>query len=193
HGSVPGTYGSTNITLNVVQSIVLPNGRSYQFTYNSNGYLSQVTFPSGAYIRYSYTAGVIGLNVASRVVSSDGTAASEKTTTYGYSYDGTIQQTTVTDAAGGITKHYFDGSGRENKTETRNSTGTVLKQVVRTFETGPYGDRQTYETTTQDNFVIATSMSYDNWNNLTERSESVPGTTLRTIQRTYATSSTYVN
>ena len=79
------------ITLRVVRSIVLTNGRSYQLTYNDKGYLDRITLPSGAYIRYTYwrdswvdysptyqTGSRDGWNVASRVVSADGTAASEK-------------------------------------------------------------------------------------------------------------------
>jgi len=126
------------ITLRVVQSIVLPNGRSYQAAYNDKGYLDRITLPSEAYIRYTYwrdswvdcsptyqTGSRDGWNVASRVVSADGTAASEKVTTYSYVYEqhvdpycdcgihGPIDHTTVTDPAGGKTVHNFDSNGHD--------------------------------------------------------------------------------
>jgi len=55
-GSVPGRSPKDEfgITLRVVRSIVLTNGRSYQLTYNDKGYLVRSTLPSGAYIRYTY-------------------------------------------------------------------------------------------------------------------------------------------
>ena len=157
---------SLNLTIKVVQSIGLPNGRSYQFTYNPQGYLDRVTFPSGAYIRYTYgRPDSFGWIVASRRVSADGTAASEKVWTYDYTYNGAIDHTTVTDPAGGKTVHYFDGNGQETKTEFQTSTGTLLKQVVRTFQSGPLGNRLVSESTTQGSFNFKSDYGYDNWNN----------------------------
>ena len=54
---------STNGTRSVVKSIQLPNGKSYSFKYgtddpnNSNPYglISQITYPSGGWIKYSWT------------------------------------------------------------------------------------------------------------------------------------------
>ncbi|WP_164981467.1 RHS repeat-associated core domain-containing protein [Silvibacterium dinghuense] len=38
-----------------ISSIELPNGKSYSFTYDSTyGYVSQITFPTGGYVKYSY-------------------------------------------------------------------------------------------------------------------------------------------
>ena len=71
-----------NITVQMVTAVGLPNGRSYQFQYDGNGYLTTLTFPSGAYIRYTYTFptddSVVnsGWWVVTRSVSSDGTVPS---------------------------------------------------------------------------------------------------------------------
>src|SRR5262249_38065512 len=47
---VPGRSPADDVDITTlgVQSIGLPNGRSYQFTYNSKGYVERVTLPSGA-------------------------------------------------------------------------------------------------------------------------------------------------
>ena len=58
-----GLTGQTSpYTLPVVSSIVLPNGESYSFTYDSTyGKVSKITFPDGGYVRY-----VWGLNPLSQ-------------------------------------------------------------------------------------------------------------------------------
>ena len=81
----------------------------------------------------------------------DGTAASEKVTTYDYYTGGSsddcpfpmaagpVVRTTVTDPVGGKTVHYFDGNGMENKTETQTSSGTVLQQHNRSYQSRTAG------------------------------------------------------
>jgi RHS repeat-associated protein len=44
----------------VVSSVVLPDGRQYQFLYNSYGELARVVLPTGAAIEYDYAAGLTG-------------------------------------------------------------------------------------------------------------------------------------
>jgi YD repeat-containing protein len=51
-------------TENVVSSIVLPNGKSYTFLYDSTyGLLSKITYPSGGYVRYVYGVDSLSSNV----------------------------------------------------------------------------------------------------------------------------------
>jgi len=86
-GHGPDTSGSP--TFRVVQSIGLPNGKSYQFTYDSNGLLSKITYPSGAYVRYNYElqpVTSVGFMTTSRIVSSDGTSGTEHSWGYSYSF-----------------------------------------------------------------------------------------------------------
>jgi len=47
--------GSNQGSNYVIKSITLPNGQSYQFQYNdSYGLLSQITYPDGGFVRYSW-------------------------------------------------------------------------------------------------------------------------------------------
>jgi RHS repeat-associated protein len=48
----------------VVSSVVLPNGQTYQFKYNSYGELARVVLPTGGAIEYDYAAGVVGADVS---------------------------------------------------------------------------------------------------------------------------------
>src|SRR5437764_13081427 len=70
----------------LVNAITLPNGKAYTFEYNTAGMLSKVTLPSGAYIRYQYAREAARDHVTARWVSADGTRASQRQTTYFYSY-----------------------------------------------------------------------------------------------------------
>src|SRR5258705_1826192 len=53
-----GQVGSTPFNPVVLAEIVLPNGQSYKFSYSNFGELDKVTYPTGAYQRYSY--GLVG-------------------------------------------------------------------------------------------------------------------------------------
>jgi hypothetical protein len=49
------TFPAVNQSLIVVKSITLPNGQQYQFSYDPTyGYLSQITYPSGGWIKYTW-------------------------------------------------------------------------------------------------------------------------------------------
>src|SRR5438552_8143659 len=82
------TGQAVNDSFKVITAITLPNGKAYTFEYNSEGTLSKLTFPSGAYIRYQYTHPLVHLraHVTSRWVSADGNPASETLTSYSYTY-----------------------------------------------------------------------------------------------------------
>jgi RHS repeat-associated protein len=56
--------------LNPVQSISLPDGSQYTFTYDSYGELASVTLPTGGVIQYGYTNFVDSSNTANRWLSS---------------------------------------------------------------------------------------------------------------------------
>jgi RHS repeat-associated protein len=52
---VPTGSGSMSALAAGIQNIKLPNGQSYSFTYDSTyGNISQITYPSGGFVRYSY-------------------------------------------------------------------------------------------------------------------------------------------
>jgi len=58
---VPGnsdtcTYPSTQPSIPVISSIELPNGESYTFDYSNNPYgmVDKITYPTGAYVRYTW-------------------------------------------------------------------------------------------------------------------------------------------
>ncbi|MGC2745190.1 MAG: hypothetical protein WA672_18630, partial [Candidatus Angelobacter sp.] len=50
-----GSASSWNVTVPAIKSIVLPNGKSYQFTYDPvSGLLQQITYPNGATVTYTW-------------------------------------------------------------------------------------------------------------------------------------------
>jgi hypothetical protein len=75
-GLQPNVYPTS-----VVQSIALPNGKSYQFQYDGTyGLLSKITYPSGAYI--SYTWGVNPLSETSTFPNAPGQSSTTCTIDY---------------------------------------------------------------------------------------------------------------
>lgn len=131
-----------------LMSIVLPNGKSYSFQYGnqSQGFLTQVTLPSGAYIKYLYPASPNDINpcydqVLERHVSPDGMAGSEQVWTYsGRFYSGygctpnaNASTVTVTSPVGDKILHTFNSQGLETDTQWQNASGTVLKEITSTW------------------------------------------------------------
>jgi RHS repeat-associated protein len=158
--SIVGIKCNSSITL--LQSIVLPNGQSWQFQYNDPdpntscaGYpvnyttLFQVTLPTGGTIQYTYAYGGAYLNpslqtygrwVASRTLNAnDGTGA--HTWNYAYTlYGGVPTSTVVTDPLGNDVMHTFGagGGGVVYETQTQyyqgsHTSGTLLKTVNTTY------------------------------------------------------------
>jgi len=128
----PNPYNPT-----VVSSVILPNGKQYQFSYNSYGELARVVLPTAGAVEYDMVpgSGVIGdlvdnaeiyRRVAERRVYADGGSGSgySEKTTFTATYDNIDPrfqtQTTVTtdhyDSGGNQLiareKHYFTGSGQ---------------------------------------------------------------------------------
>jgi RHS repeat-associated protein len=151
--SILGLHCNSSVTL--LQSIVLPNGQSWQFQYNDptsencSGYtvnyttLSQVTLPTGGTISYTYQYGGGSPNptlstcqnggrwVYQRTVNAnDGTGPHTWTYTYG-------QTTVVTDPLGNDVVHTVGScSGYEGQTEYyqgSHTSGTLLKTVNTTY------------------------------------------------------------
>jgi len=208
HGSLPATY-------RVVQSIVLPNSKSFQFQYDSNGNLSKIIFPTGAYIRYTYASWadgyVGGYSLYQKIVSADGTVGSEKTWTYNFNWTTngvdfnayTLSTSTVTDPAGGVEQHSFSdaycgdgcyGTGTDYRT-TYIDGGANLKQIDKTWSTGSNPNLQAV-TTTMGTQVSKKTYTYDTYNNVTEQDDydwglSAAGPRLRYVVRTYLATTPY--
>ena len=158
----PGADGLGAI--NVVQSIVLPNGQTWKFeyydpdstqTYNGQpvtyGTLSKVTLPTGGSISYTYKTIQIGVLhgcrsgrwITSRTVNDE---SGSHTWTYNYQISGAPPFTVVTDPLGNDTVHTFGlGSMLSSiavETQTQYfqesyTSGTLLKTVTTTYANSP--------------------------------------------------------
>jgi RHS repeat-associated protein len=154
--------GSTSPISQVkLQSIVMPNGQSWDFQYNDpgdgstfNGYpinygtLTQITLPTGGTISYTYLtessegAGVcnmVGRWVATRSVNAnDGTGSHQWTYSYTINVGGASNSTTVTDPVGNYVVHTFGvGSCQAYETEAQyyQAGGTLLKTITTAYAT----------------------------------------------------------
>ena len=129
----------------VLSEIDLPNGKSYNFTYNIYGEIDKVVYPTGAYDKFTYDA-VAPLNpglydfdpffmqtnrgVGSRTQSEDGTTGTEVTWTYGggvHNPDGTYSTIGVY-PGNAVMKWGFESviAGLPSEERTYNSSGTML-------------------------------------------------------------------
>lgn len=143
----------------LIQSIVLPNNTAWTFQYDSDnpsnpkgatGNLLQITFPTGGYIKYGWSAHyycqvnlstnavTYSYTVASRTVNAnDGTG--EHTTTYGFvnvnNGSPNVYTTTSTDALSNKTVYTLTAQGSSNcsfyetQRQSYDSAGTLLKTV----------------------------------------------------------------
>lgn len=153
-------YAATTFTF--LQSIVLPNGQSWDFQYNdpgdgstyngspvNYGTLTQVKLPAGGTISYKYSTRWLniaiqngGRYVVSRTVNAnDGTGPY----TWNYIYSaitsgsnqvGTLTQ--VTDPQGNYSKHTFDNRGHEITTQMYSADGTLQKTLQISFGSNGY-------------------------------------------------------
>src|ERR1051326_3449487 len=149
----------------VLSEIDLPNGKSYNFTYNIYGEIDKVLYPTGAYDKFAYTA-VEPLNpglydgdafftqtnrgVVSRTQSEDGTTGTEVTWTYGdvgrgvNEPDGTYSSIDVYPGTwAGAMKWGFESviAGLPSEERTFNSSGTMLTRhlIERTYDSVAVG------------------------------------------------------
>jgi YD repeat-containing protein len=165
----PGTPSTLYLGLTAsqtkLQSILLPNGQSWNFeyndpddgsTYNGNpvnyGTLTQVTLPTGGTISYGYStlgvqggaSGNHGRWVTSRTVNSnDGTGSHQWTYAYTFTTNlaSLVTSTTVTDPIGNYVVHTFTQLGGgwtvyETQAQHYQSGGTLLKTVVTAYTYG---------------------------------------------------------
>jgi RHS repeat-associated protein len=151
-GFTPSSPSSQN--LNKLQSILLPNGQTWNFSYNdpgdgstyngspvNYGTLTQITLPTGGTISYSYTTetGFVGCQNSGRWVSQRTVNANDSAGphTWSYSYAfGSTPTTTVTDPLGNYAVHTF-GLGVCGSYETQaqyyQAGGALLKTVATVF------------------------------------------------------------
>jgi RHS repeat-associated protein len=151
YANIPTTINYFVNTPTLLQSIVLPNGQSWQFQYydsdgtNNFASLSQITLPTGGTISYTYGYGGqyhgsllqdYGRWVATRTVNANDGSGSH-TWTYTYNNPDLVSgTTTVSDPLGNDVVHTF-GFGNQYATyETQaqyyqgsHSSGTLLKTV----------------------------------------------------------------
>ena len=122
------------VELDYITSILLPNGKSYQFEYDyEQGLLTKLILPSGAYTRYVYPTTYTNASndyVKDRYVSADGTAGSEKRWQYSGMNSRTEAKTvTVISPEGDKVVHKFNSTGTEYETLWQTASGTTLKKV----------------------------------------------------------------
>jgi RHS repeat-associated protein len=140
------TDGSDGSAYWLLTSITLPNGKTYQFEYlpnvdtdaagQSTGLVSKITLPTGGYMKYGYANGDAYAQytaISSRVVSSDGSPTSEKTSAYAIGGGVPNSNSQITDPLGNIQVIHFDANGWAPSTITyKNSSGTALRTITRT-------------------------------------------------------------
>ena len=136
-----------------LQSIVLPNGTAWTFTYSNDffGNLTQITFPTGGTIAYTWSdAGEIGItpSVASRTVNAnDGTGNQA----WSYSYTGgtNTYTTTVSDPLGNNTVYtntcFGTCGGYTTKVQYYQGSSNLVKTVSTTYSSSasPFGGNST--------------------------------------------------
>ncbi len=64
--------GSLNSTPQIISSVVLPNGKSYQFSYNDYAELARVVLPTGGAVEYDYVAGLTDGNASGMLTDANG-------------------------------------------------------------------------------------------------------------------------
>src|ERR1019366_1480534 len=157
--------------MSTITTLTLPNGLNYTFSYddpnnpgtqNPYGELTKITLPTGGYIKYKFATyaqfdpgptdpldGTVynldSRRVVQRIVSADGTAASEKVWSYAY----TAVSTTVTDPLGNYEVHsvgpeygcagssfnaYAPAPNIDGGASYYDATGNLLKTVATNFQ-----------------------------------------------------------
>jgi RHS repeat-associated protein len=159
YAEVPLKFGTINTTESVLQSVVLPDGLAWTFSYVTTGSaaLSGIAFPTGGTITYGYST--LSLcpqtspsgyreTVASRTVNAqDGSGP--HTWTYSYNFtEGSPNTlvTTVTDPLGNQSVHTSAGQGGDscglyetqgNFYQGTSGSANLLKTISTTYYSGP--------------------------------------------------------
>jgi RHS repeat-associated protein len=203
-------------TASVPQSLVLPNGQSYAFTYEptpgnssySTARLQRVTLPTGGYHEFDYTGSNDGINCADGTtlgmnrVLNDGT----NTATWNYVRNTTNLTTTITTPKLADTPQAndvvvaFNSSGQETSRKIyANSpgTGTPLRTINTTWASNgtPATQVTILDDGTTQSEIATTYDSNDNLDTLSEYNfgSGAPGSLFRTTTYTYQTSTNYTN
>jgi RHS repeat-associated protein len=157
-----------------LSSVVLPNGRSYSFVYDTYGSLTSLTLPTGATITYTWTNTAPGLAqyryVTSRTVTVGGVSSewtflqTQASPSCPTGFAG-CTEVTVTDPVGNQSIYYAEGGETLQANIYQGpATGSRLRQYNVTYTT--YGDGSslpTVVTTTLENGLVnKTVYSYDN-------------------------------
>jgi hypothetical protein len=209
-------YTATNVEL--LTSLVFPNGLTYSFTYEptpgNSGYVTariqKVTLPNGGTVTYTFGTTNDGINCSDGTVVNltraiyDGTNTA--TWTFTRAQNGSNWQTTVTapqmpyDSAANQTVYTFNSSGQE--TQRQIYQGSVAPaNLLRTINTtwASNGSPATKSTILEDNQTQSeVETSYDSYANLLSLKEhdfgsGAPGSILRTTAYTYLSTSAYTN
>jgi RHS repeat-associated protein len=127
--------GSSSFGIWELQSVTLPNGTSWAFTYDSAGNLTSVTLPTGGTVTYTWQAsgptscGYDGEIYYSAIDTRAVTPTSGGPThTWTYTFP-TVNSSTVTDPDGNLTTHAFLYSAYETETKYYSGTTSLLKTV----------------------------------------------------------------
>ncbi|MDH0356364.1 RHS repeat-associated core domain-containing protein [Morganella sp. GD04133] len=137
-----------------------------------NGLLHSEVSPQGIETRYTYdTTGRI-----LTLTENAGSAGYENTTVWTYEITAEGPVTTLRDSTGNQEKHYFDGAGRQVRSQVLDTDHTHEWFDVTSVQYDAFGQEQS--STRQDRitagadagrrFKISGSMDYDNWGNLSE-------------------------
>ena len=120
-----GASSSTQFNPSKVSAVELPNGRTYQFRYNSYGEVARIELPTGGAMEYDWinansilAEGVIYRRVSERRLYKDGSNLENKITYSNPGMDEVIEVKTF-DSSGTVlafSKHYHTGSALESMT-----------------------------------------------------------------------------
>jgi RHS repeat-associated protein len=120
-GSGPITNSETAPLYSMPTEIILPDGLTYSFQYDSCGMLRKVTYPSGGYTRYDYTAEQSGL-----VYDSGGTISGFSNFLY---YTNQVTEKHVCSAASGALNAAAASGGYGNTCAVQEATTTYTPTV----------------------------------------------------------------
>jgi RHS repeat-associated protein len=199
-------------TLYLVTSIQLPNGRSYQFSYEPtpgySGYLTgrvqQVTLPTGGTYQYQYGSTNGGISCSDGTVTdltrtiNDGTISAQWH--FVRAQSGSNWTTTETapqlsyDTAPNQTVYTFTGVQEVSRQVYQGSAGGTLLRTINTTWSG--GTPATQVVILENGQQSETDTSYDGLGNLLSLAEhawgsGVPGSVVRTTTLTYLNTSAY--
>jgi RHS repeat-associated protein len=174
-------------------------GNKWQYTYDSNGYLTQTSAPDSTTIIYTYDPAT--LQTAS-VIDADGHTTSSQYDSLGnrtqlkdalghvtkYTYEPVFNMlTSMTDPLGRVTKYSYDGHGNriketdplgQTRTWTYDSNGNILTETDKDVNTTTYVyDAFGNRTQITDAVGNITTMTYDAVGNMTSMTDARSNTT----------------